>query len=252
MASNSGWTTGLPSGQSKVSNTDEEFRSFKSYMEEWWEQEHYATDGSTTSAGVHKEGSGRIYSQAGQPTAIAPDGQVWHDPDDDNLYVYNGSAWTFIASGSLRTTTANQWSGTQGFSTLTASYLSASGVSTSVATVGTLVTDSLTPSSISASVVTQARLARVGVFTDILLGSVNTYFTLAGYAATGQEVTVTGAAVNDHVFVGQGSNKATDNIVVSGYVTNTNVVTLRWSNATSAAYDPVSATTFSIFVVKPV
>lgn len=99
MATNSGWSKSVPSGTSKISLGDDEIRSFKSYMQEWWEDEHYGTDGSASSAGVHKTGSARAFSQSTQPTAVLPKGQLWHDTDDASLYVYDGSSWVTLTSG---------------------------------------------------------------------------------------------------------------------------------------------------------
>lgn len=106
MASNSGWTTGLPSGNSKVANTDEEFRSFKSFMEAWWEQEHYATSGSASSAGIAKHGSGRAFvgtaSQLSNPTADN-DGRLFHATDTGQILVGNvsTSSWSAVADSIL-------------------------------------------------------------------------------------------------------------------------------------------------------
>jgi len=113
MASNSGWSKGLPSATSSVALGDDDIRSNNSVLQAAWEDEHYFTDGSANSAGVHKEGSARIFTQAAQPTAVAPEGQLWHDTDDNALYVYAGSAWTQVNSagaavGSINTFTAQQ------------------------------------------------------------------------------------------------------------------------------------------------
>lgn len=116
MASNSGWTTGLPSGNSLVANTDEEFRSLKSFQEAWWEQEHYATSGSATSAGVHKQGSARAFVQAAAPSSevVRPAGQLWVDTDDDGLYYHNGSSWVLMTN-SITLGSAQSWTGLQQF-----------------------------------------------------------------------------------------------------------------------------------------
>lgn len=121
MASNSGWTLGLPSGQSKVSNTDEEFRSIKSYVEKWVEQEHYATGGSATSAGVHRVGSARIYSgptsQLSNPTGDGGN-RLFFTTDTERLYVAqaSSSSWSLVADN-IKTTSANSWSGVNSFLT---------------------------------------------------------------------------------------------------------------------------------------
>lgn len=115
MASNSGWTTGLPSGNSLVANTDEEFRSLKSFQEAWWEQEHYATSGSATSAGVHKQGSARAYVSSTAPASpVAPAGQLWVDTDDDGLYYHDGSSWVLMTN-SITLGSSQSWTGVQQF-----------------------------------------------------------------------------------------------------------------------------------------
>ncbi len=106
MASNSGFTDQLPSNTSSVALGDDEFRSVKSFMFNWWEQEHYGLDGSSTSAGVHKEGFARIYSQSAAPTAILPKGQLWHDSDNESLFVATAAgtgSWLTLVDGSIGT-----------------------------------------------------------------------------------------------------------------------------------------------------
>lgn len=117
MASNSGWTTNLPSGQSKVSQVDDELRSLKSFQEAWLEEEHYVTDGSANSAGVHKLGSARAFvgttSQLSNPTGDNS-GRLMHTTDDGGLWVANAStsSWTLLTNsitlGSQQTFTALQ------------------------------------------------------------------------------------------------------------------------------------------------
>ena len=84
MADNTGFSITVPSGTSAVSDGDNDLRQIKTFQRNWWEQEHYATDGSSNSAGVHKPGSARIYTQSAAPTAVNI-GELWHDPDDDGL-----------------------------------------------------------------------------------------------------------------------------------------------------------------------
>lgn len=120
MASNSGWTTGHPSGTSKISDVDNALRSFKSHMEAWWEQEHYATDGSTNSAGIAKHGAGRAFvgtaSQLSNPTADN-DGRFFHVTDTAELRVGNvsTSSWSLVADN-IQLTSANSWSALNDFS----------------------------------------------------------------------------------------------------------------------------------------
>ena len=117
MASNSGFDITVPSNTSSAALGDDEFRSVKSFMKEWFEQEHYATDGRSNSAGVHKLGSGRAFQQAGAPTAVNP-GQMWHDTDDDTFYVAEAAGtgdWTAISS-SIAVSSVNTWTALQNFS----------------------------------------------------------------------------------------------------------------------------------------
>lgn len=119
MASNSGFTRNLPSGQSKVSNTDEEFRSLKSFMETWIETEHYAMGGSATSAGIHRHGSGRAFvgpaSQLSNPTADN-DGRLFWVTDTETLYVgqVSSSSWSAIADA-IKLDSVQTWSARQAF-----------------------------------------------------------------------------------------------------------------------------------------
>lgn len=120
MASNSGWTTGLPSGTSKVSNTDEEFRSLKSFVEAWIGQEHYTTDGSATSAGIAKHGAGRAFvgtaSQLSNPTADN-DGRLFFVTDDNVLRIGNlsTSSWSVVADN-VTLSSNNSWTGLNDYS----------------------------------------------------------------------------------------------------------------------------------------
>lgn len=116
MANNSDWSTGLPSGGSNIALGDNDIRSNNSALKAGWEDEHYWLDGSANSAGVHKAGSARAFSQSAAPNASLPKGQLWHDPDDDALYVAEAAgtgSWTQVNSqgatvGSVNTYTALQ------------------------------------------------------------------------------------------------------------------------------------------------
>lgn len=117
MASNSGWTTGLPSGQSKVSTTDEEFRSFKSFVQAWLEEEHYVTQGSAASAGILKKGGGRAFvgpsSQLSNPTADN-DGRFFWATDIETLFVAqaSSSSWSRVEDN-VQLTSDQTWTGDQ-------------------------------------------------------------------------------------------------------------------------------------------
>lgn len=104
MASNSGWSKGLPSGTSNIALGDNDIRSNQSVVQAAFEDEHYFTDGSTASAGVHKAGSARAWYQAAAPTAVLPTGQLWVDSDDGVARVASAagtSSWITIVDGRL-------------------------------------------------------------------------------------------------------------------------------------------------------
>ena len=120
MATNSGWSKSVPSGTSKISSGDDEIRSFKSYMQEWWEEEHYGTDGSANSAGVHKHGSARAFvgttSQLSNPTGDN-DGRLFFDTVAPGLYVADGSASTWkIVTNAITLASQQTWTALQEFS----------------------------------------------------------------------------------------------------------------------------------------
>ena len=144
MAAIGSWSSILPSGSASISVGDDNIRDNNVSLELAWEDEHYFTDGSATSAGVHKAGSARAFSQSAAPTAVAPIGQIWHDSDDDALYIAEGAGtgnWTQVNSagaavGSVNTFTVIQ-NFTSGLSTGSANTLSltpAGGVNMLVAT----------------------------------------------------------------------------------------------------------------------
>jgi hypothetical protein len=87
MASNVGWNKNFPSGTSSVALGDEEFRSIKSFMQAWWEEEHYATDGSENSAGEHKVGSARGYVGLASQLSNPRKGALFFATDEQKIYV---------------------------------------------------------------------------------------------------------------------------------------------------------------------
>ena len=109
MASNVGWNKNVPSGFSSIALGDDEFRSIKSFMQAWWEQEHYATDGSANSAGVHKPGSARAYVGTNSQLSNPETGRLFWTTDEARLYVGSESGWSQLpALGSVNTWTATQ------------------------------------------------------------------------------------------------------------------------------------------------
>jgi hypothetical protein len=100
MADNSTWDKTTPLNTDAVSLGDDQLRAFKTHMEDFWEEEHYLTDGSSASAGVHKIGSARCYQQSTAPSPIAGPGRLWHDTDDNSFWVSDptASSWLQVSS----------------------------------------------------------------------------------------------------------------------------------------------------------
>lgn len=121
MASNSGFSKNVPSGSSSIAQGDDDIRSFKSFMQAWWEQEHYGTDGSATSAGIAKHGAGRAFvgpsSQLSNPTADN-DGRLFWNTTNESLYIgqVSSSSWSAVADA-IRLDSNNSWIGTNSFTT---------------------------------------------------------------------------------------------------------------------------------------
>jgi hypothetical protein len=117
MASNSGWSTAVPSGQSRISNGDDEIRSVKSFMQAWWEQEHYATGGSAASAGVHRHGSARAFvgttSQLSNPTGDN-EGRLFFTSDNTGLRVASGGTWKPVTNA-ITLASSQTWTALQEF-----------------------------------------------------------------------------------------------------------------------------------------
>jgi len=98
MASIAGWNKNLPSDQSSAALGAAEFRSLKSFMQAWWEEEHYGTDGSSGSAGMHKVGSARAYVGSADSMPTPREGAIFFDPDERGIYVgESGTTWRKIA-----------------------------------------------------------------------------------------------------------------------------------------------------------
>jgi hypothetical protein len=93
----SNWTYGHPSATSRLRDFPGGYRSDKSHTRAAWEQEHYFEDGSAGSAGVHKEGSGRvrIFSNDGTvPSVGTSPGEITYDENVGRLF-YTGSDASF-------------------------------------------------------------------------------------------------------------------------------------------------------------
>ena len=201
MASNTDFDITVPSGTSAVSDGDNTMRSMKSFSKAWWEQEHYATDGSSNSAGVHKPGSARIYRQSAAPTAVNI-GELWHDPDDDSLYVAEAAgtgSWQLLTNSlSLG---ANTWTGKQTF---------------------------------------DADIKITGAVDNILSGSVTRDIgSIAAQAFDTFNITVTGATVGSPVIIGF-ETLPSSHMQVSANVTATNTVSVTVKNDGIASMNPIN------------
>lgn len=113
MANFDDWDKTTPLNTDAVSLGDDQLRSFKSSMQAWWEEEHFGTDGSAASSGVHALGSARCYQSSGAPSLTDP-GRLWHDTDDNSFWVSDptASSWVQVSSalgvGSTNTFTVRQ------------------------------------------------------------------------------------------------------------------------------------------------
>jgi len=226
MASNSGFTDQLPSDTSAASLGDDDLRSIKSFMFNWWEDEHYALDGSATSAGVHKAGSARAFSQSAAPTAVAPIGQIWHDTDTNELSISTGAGTSNWTIASVAPASAVPWTSAHTFSGGVA-FSGGVDFTSAVTLTSTLSTDAL---------------AYGGVFTQLLSGSSTT--NLASIGAGNQTVftiTVTNATAGSPVIVGTNVGVGTD-LVVTAECGSANLATVRVSNISTAAVNPGNAT----------
>jgi len=146
MASNSGWSKEVPSGSSSIAKGDDDIRSFKSFMEAWWEQEHFATDGSAASAGVAKHGAGRAFvgtkSQLSNPTADN-DGRLFFATDTGEMHVaqLSTSSWSVFADN-INLGSQQTWTALQEFT---------SGISTNDIKIGGLASQLISAQSVLAS-----------------------------------------------------------------------------------------------------
>ena len=240
MASNSGWTKGLPSGQSKVSNTDEEFRSLKSFVEAWTETEHYATGGSATSAGVHRLGSGRAFvgtvSQLSNPTGDNG-GRLFWATDTETLYVAqaSSSSWSAIADA-IKLDSRQTWTAHQEFT---------SAISTSQATISTNLY-------MNGRLFVGGPIAKSNTFENIVSGV--TFVNVVSIAASGSTFfthSIT-SSNNSTVYMvdAEDANLLASGIIMHGHGTSGGVnVTL--FNATGSPVD-LSAQTFRMVGFVPV
>lgn len=222
MATNSGWSTEVPSGSSSIAKGDDEIRSFKSYMNTWWDEEHYATTGSTNSAGVHKLGSARVYmpvttSGLSNPTGDG-DGRLAYVEADNALWVSNGSnsTWTLVTN-SITLGSANTWTARGDFT---------SGISSSDLNVG-------------------------GSITGVLSGSTFTH--LQSISAGGQlnfPITVTGARPGDFCITSTTSARGYTGgpVRFHSQVTVNDVVEVMMIGPVSSTYSLLSDKTFSVLV----
>ena len=223
MASNSGFTTGLPSGSSTVNQTDDEFRSVKSYFDAWIRQEHYTTDGSAASAGIAKHGAGRAFvgttSQLSNPTADN-DGRLFFATNTGEMYVgqVSSSSWSVFADN-INLGSAQTWTAQQEFT---------SGISASQATV-------------------TGAFTKVGTFTNIL--STLTFINVGNLTPSATEsfnVTLTGIGDGTPCVVGgDDSNVLDQGVIVHAVGTAADNVRVTFWNSSLTAVN-LSQATFRI------
>jgi hypothetical protein len=115
MASITSWDESVPSGTSSIAQGDDDIRSFKSFFRSWVSQEHYTTDGSSTSAGEHKLGSARAFQlPLSRISGVANRaGQLSHDTTNNYLWVGSGSSISQVAGAAIGS--VNTWSARQAY-----------------------------------------------------------------------------------------------------------------------------------------
>lgn len=273
MASNSGWDKTVPSGTSLINVGDDDIRSFKSSMEAWWEEEHYATDGSANSAGEHKLGAARAYVGDNSQLSNPVTGRVFLNTDDNAIWgALSTATWTRVAS-SVHLDSIQTWTEQQNFQ----------GNSTTSRVI-TAIVDGDTNSRYfvradgvlnwgSGSAGLDTNLYREGAnhlktddklevnslvvgggatLTGFLSGT--TTWDPAAIPADGQVntvVDVTGAASGDVVIVDNPFLADDHDLLLEGYVSASDVVTLQLRNVQSdaASANPASRTV-KVFVLK--
>lgn len=112
MASNAGWNEGVPSDQSPARLGASDIRSTKTFLENWLNEEHFTTDGSTNSAGVHKMGSARGFRGPTSALSNAQPGRFFHATDTNFLYLGNASGWSQLPAG-VSADASNDWTAFQ-------------------------------------------------------------------------------------------------------------------------------------------
>lgn len=115
MASTTSWDETVPSGTSSIAQGDDDIRSLKSFFRSWVSQEHYTTDGSSTSAGEHKLGSARAFQlPLSKISGVANRaGQLSHDTTNNYLWVGSGSSISNVLGAGVNS--VNTWTVRQNF-----------------------------------------------------------------------------------------------------------------------------------------
>ena len=122
MVDLSGWTQGHPSGTSRLRDFPGGYRSDKSLIKRAFEQEHYFDDGSSGSAGVHKQGSGVLPTRTGdgEPSLGTAAYEIMLTDDTGRLYVSGsnvsfpqplsaGTGFGLVVVGPQSLSTTNVW-----------------------------------------------------------------------------------------------------------------------------------------------
>lgn len=141
MANASAWNSNLPSGTSRIRDSDDQIRSDKSILAATLETEHYFSS-SSLSAGIHKPGSARVHvGTLSQVSTVADSGRLMFTTDRPALH-YLSSASTV----SLEALFATNGSTSTSLSTVARPTNFSSGLSRGGVDVATVVVSATTPS----------------------------------------------------------------------------------------------------------
>jgi len=102
------WDETAPANGDSLALADDQIRGLRMGVKDRLDKEHVAFAGSTA-GGEHKEGSGKVYYQAGAPTTkpdgatsldSADEGRLWVNSANDEAHCRTASAWNRLSTGS--------------------------------------------------------------------------------------------------------------------------------------------------------
>ena len=103
MATWDGTFNASPTASANPAQGDDRIRETRSEAQQRMEHEHAWLNTGTTTGGVHREGSAKIYYEDSEPEnkpnsddgvlTSADAGRLWKDSDDLGAYVYDGSSF---------------------------------------------------------------------------------------------------------------------------------------------------------------